>query len=93
MDNEIAYQKKKGKGKQEETELEVEKQQEESQENCLATLDIFAGCGGLSEGLHQSGTVYLSVYFINLCVLSHIYFLGTLCPTIFCYYWYRCIIN
>ncbi|KAL6894257.1 hypothetical protein ACP4OV_008355 [Aristida adscensionis] len=24
-------------------------------ENCLATLDIFAGCGGLSEGLQQSG--------------------------------------
>ncbi|KAK1356029.1 hypothetical protein POM88_049285 [Heracleum sosnowskyi] len=23
--------------------------------NCLATLDIFAGCGGLSEGLQQSG--------------------------------------
>ncbi|KAE8663739.1 DNA (cytosine-5)-methyltransferase 1 [Hibiscus syriacus] len=46
---------KKGKGKQEENELEVEKQKEASQENCLATLDIFAGCGGLSEGLHQSG--------------------------------------
>ncbi|PPD84976.1 hypothetical protein GOBAR_DD18085 [Gossypium barbadense] len=55
VDNEIAYQKKKGKGKQEESELEVEKQQEASQENRLATLDIFAGCGGLSEGLHQSG--------------------------------------
>jgi len=23
----------------------------------LATLDIFSGCGGLSEGLHQSGAV------------------------------------
>ncbi|KAL1104201.1 hypothetical protein V6Z11_D04G050300 [Gossypium hirsutum] len=55
VDNEIAYQKKKGKGKQEESELEVEKQQEAYQENRLATLDIFAGCGGLSEGLHQSG--------------------------------------
>ncbi|KAK1401005.1 hypothetical protein POM88_000610 [Heracleum sosnowskyi] len=29
---------------------------EKSKENCLATLDIFAGCGGLSEGLQQSGT-------------------------------------
>lgn len=25
-------------------------------ENTLATLDIFAGCGGLSEGLQQAGT-------------------------------------
>ncbi|GMI86703.1 METHYLTRANSFERASE 2, methyltransferase 1, DECREASED DNA METHYLATION 2, METHYLTRANSFERASE I [Hibiscus trionum] len=55
VDNELAYQKKKGKGKQEENDLEVEKQKEASQENRLATLDIFAGCGGLSEGLHQSG--------------------------------------
>ncbi|PPS14319.1 hypothetical protein GOBAR_AA06263 [Gossypium barbadense] len=55
VDNEIAYQKKKGKGKQEESELQVEKQHEASQEIRLATLDIFAGCGGLSEGLHQSG--------------------------------------
>ncbi|GMI67800.1 METHYLTRANSFERASE 2, methyltransferase 1, DECREASED DNA METHYLATION 2, METHYLTRANSFERASE I [Hibiscus trionum] len=54
-DNEIAHQKKKGKGKQEENGLEVLKQKEASQENRLATLDIFAGCGGLSEGLHQSG--------------------------------------
>ncbi|XWS41226.1 hypothetical protein CRYUN_Cryun17cG0062700 [Craigia yunnanensis] len=55
VDNDIAYQKKKGKSKQEENELEVEKQKETAQENRLATLDIFAGCGGLSEGLHQSG--------------------------------------
>ncbi|KAL8115194.1 hypothetical protein AgCh_021867 [Apium graveolens] len=28
---------------------------EKSEVNCLATLDIFAGCEGRSEGLHQSG--------------------------------------
>lgn len=32
-----------------------------SQENCLTTLDIFAGCGGLSEGLQQSGNVHVHV--------------------------------
>ncbi|XVF16901.1 hypothetical protein REPUB_Repub10bG0070900 [Reevesia pubescens] len=55
VDNDIAYQKKKGKSKQEENELEVDKQKEAAKENRLSTLDIFAGCGGLSEGLHQSG--------------------------------------
>ncbi|XVE83441.1 hypothetical protein DITRI_Ditri16bG0089000 [Diplodiscus trichospermus] len=55
VDKDIAYQKKKGKSKQEENELEVEKQREAAEENRLATLDIFAGCGGLSEGLCQSG--------------------------------------
>nr|AAC39356.1 Met2-type cytosine DNA-methyltransferase [Daucus carota] len=43
--------KNKGKCKEGEDDLEAEK----SKENCLATLDIFAGCGGLSEGLQQSG--------------------------------------
>ena len=32
-------------------------------ENCLATLDIFAGCGGLSEGLQLSGNVFPSACF------------------------------
>lgn len=32
------------------------KEKEALQDNRLATLDIFAGCGGLSEGLQQSGT-------------------------------------
>jgi DNA (cytosine-5)-methyltransferase 1 len=31
-------------------------------DNCLATLDIFAGCGGLSEGLQLSGKVFPSAY-------------------------------
>nr|WDW19225.1 DNMT protein [Humulus lupulus] len=47
--------KKKGKSKEGENDSEIEKPIETSQEKRLATLDIFAGCGGLSEGLHQSG--------------------------------------
>lgn len=43
--------KKKGKCKEGENDLDVDK----LKENRLATLDIFAGCGGLSEGLQQSG--------------------------------------
>lgn len=47
----------KGKGKAR-VDDEVQEQQnlEEEKSPPLATLDIFAGCGGLSEGLHQSGT-------------------------------------
>jgi DNA (cytosine-5)-methyltransferase 1 len=36
-------------------------------ENSLATLDIFAGCGGLSEGLQLSGNVFPSACFCNAC--------------------------
>ena len=32
------------------------RQKKAKAEKKLATLDIFAGCGGLSEGLHQAGT-------------------------------------
>ena len=54
-DNDAASRKKKGKSKEGENDLEIEKQREASQQNCLTTLDIFAGCGGLSEGLQQAG--------------------------------------
>lgn len=47
--------KRKGKCKEGEDVLEVEKQRDDSDHKRLATLDIFAGCGGLSEGLHQAG--------------------------------------
>ncbi|CAL1381124.1 unnamed protein product [Linum trigynum] len=53
--NDVASRKRKGKGKEGDNDVEVEKPREESQGNCLATLDIFAGCGGLSEGLRQAG--------------------------------------
>lgn len=38
----------------------------EKQETRLATLDIFAGCGGLSEGLNNSGLNIFSSFKINL---------------------------
>lgn len=55
LDTDAASRKRKGKSKEGETDLESEKQRETSQGNNLATLDIFAGCGGLSEGLQRSG--------------------------------------
>ncbi|KAL8470986.1 hypothetical protein ACS0TY_033531 [Phlomoides rotata] len=51
LNNDAMSRKKKGKGK----EGEIEEQKEVSKGNRLSTLDIFAGCGGLSEGLEQSG--------------------------------------
>lgn len=69
LDSEAASRRKKGKCIEGEDELEVEKQGGASQENHLATLDIFAGCGGLSEGLQQSGTFSL-VYHFFLFVLG-----------------------
>ncbi|KAI0501945.1 hypothetical protein KFK09_016890 [Dendrobium nobile] len=51
--------KKKGKEKCEEgQQMESHLWKDLPQENRLATLDIFAGCGGLSEGLQQSGATF-----------------------------------
>ncbi|KAI4351936.1 hypothetical protein L6164_006235 [Bauhinia variegata] len=47
--------KKKGKCIEGESISVSEKERKTTNENRLATLDIFAGCGGLSEGLQQSG--------------------------------------
>ncbi|VVA38732.1 PREDICTED: DNA [Prunus dulcis] len=47
--------KRKSKCKEGENVSEVENQRADSEQKRLATLDIFAGCGGLSDGLHQSG--------------------------------------
>ncbi|CAA3027627.1 DNA (cytosine-5)-methyltransferase 1B-like [Olea europaea subsp. europaea] len=55
LNDDAMSRKKKGKGKEGENDSEEGKLKEASQEDLLATLDIFAGCGGLSEGLKQSG--------------------------------------
>ncbi|KAF8083357.1 hypothetical protein N665_0778s0010 [Sinapis alba] len=47
--------KKKGKGLVSETDSVTVKPEEVPKETRLATLDIFAGCGGLSQGLEQAG--------------------------------------
>ncbi|KAL6501336.1 Class I-like SAM-binding methyltransferase superfamily [Orobanche hederae] len=47
--------KNKGKCKEGEIDSEFPKLKEASQGSRLTTLDIFAGCGGLSEGLEQAG--------------------------------------
>lgn len=54
--NDATNQKRKGKSLEREARLDcIDKKQDAAPKNCLATLDIFAGCGGLSEGLQQSG--------------------------------------
>lgn len=59
---EAAARKKKGKCKEGEGSLENDEERKTLSENRLATLDIFAGCGGLSEGLHESGNInYTSI--------------------------------
>lgn len=65
LNNDDMSRKKKGKCK----EGEIEELKEASKENRLSTLDIFAGCGGLSEGLEQSGMLSFNIKsrFIFLC--------------------------
>ncbi|GER54987.1 cytosine-specific methyltransferase [Striga asiatica] len=55
LNDDTKSRKSKGKCKEGEVDSEVVKLKEESQGHRLATLDIFAGCGGLSEGLEHSG--------------------------------------
>lgn len=72
MDGHVASRKKKGKCKEGEDNVGYDKQSEASQENCLATLDIFAGCGGLSEGLRQSGNPTLFSIFLSNAILLNL---------------------
>ncbi|KAH9750476.1 hypothetical protein KPL71_013904 [Citrus sinensis] len=53
--DDTAYRKINGKCKEEKHDGAVDKQTDAVHKNRLATLDIFAGCGGLSDGLQQAG--------------------------------------
>ncbi|KAL4556199.1 hypothetical protein LXL04_038842 [Taraxacum kok-saghyz] len=54
--NEAAIRKRKGKSKEGESDVDkTENNENSASKNLLATLDIFAGCGGLSEGLTKAG--------------------------------------
>jgi len=59
--------KAKGKGKAVENDnsAKVTHSVDHHQDDCLATLDIFAGCGGLSEGLRQAG-----IHLVLRCAFS-----------------------
>ncbi|KAL0348175.1 UNVERIFIED_CONTAM: DNA (cytosine-5)-methyltransferase 1B [Sesamum angustifolium] len=58
LNDDSTSRKKKGKCKEGEIDSESAKMKEASEGNRLSTLDIFAGCGGLSEGLEQSGVSF-----------------------------------
>lgn len=60
QNDDATLRKKKGKCKEVENDSEPEKVA--SEQNRLSTLDIFAGCGGLSEGLGQSGRLAYNFY-------------------------------
>lgn len=59
MVDDAAYRMKKGKCKEGENDFDdIGKKSEALFKNRLATLDIFAGCGGLSEGLEKAGSQF-----------------------------------
>lgn len=65
-----AARKKKGKCKEGDSISVPDLKSKTSNENRLATLDIFAGCGGLSEGLHKSGKLTLFIIERNTIVYA-----------------------
>ncbi|CAF4881707.1 unnamed protein product [Pieris macdunnoughi] len=72
----------KGKGKSSKPELRVVKP-EEVKVRPLRTLDVFAGCGGLSEGLHRSGVAVCNWAIENVEAAAHAYSLNNKDCTVF----------
>ena len=66
---------RKKKGKCKEGENCFDDKMDASSTNRLATLDIFAGCGGLSEGLQKSGRLCpfitnVLIFFVHILLSS-----------------------
>ncbi|GBP47570.1 DNA (cytosine-5)-methyltransferase 1 [Eumeta japonica] len=66
----------KGKGKSSKTEHTTNNKHENIKIRPLRTLDVFAGCGGLSEGLHRSGVAECKWAIENLEAAAHAYSLN-----------------
>ena len=69
--SEAAIRKRKGKSKEGENDIDmIDIQEGSASKNALATLDIFAGCGGLSEGLQKAGNYFWLFNSSYLCPLK-----------------------
>lgn len=73
--DDVAIRKKKRKRKAGEKDDPFDKQRDAVHKNRLATLDIFAGCGGLSHGLQQAGNFQskLNLMSIKKCSMTNSY--------------------
>lgn len=67
--NDAVKRKQKGKGRTGEVDAETTGVTEALHKNRLATLDIFAGCGGLSDGLEKAGMHSLSSFTLSFFLL------------------------
>ncbi|XP_072949109.1 DNA (cytosine-5)-methyltransferase PliMCI-like [Epargyreus clarus] len=72
----------KGKGKSSKP-VEVSQSVAEAKVRPLRTLDVFAGCGGLSDGLHQSGLAECKWAIENVEAAAHAYSLNNKSCTVF----------
>lgn len=65
--NDATTQKEKGKLIEGISRTDSMGEQEADPKKCLDTLDIFAGCGGLSEGLQKSGITSFQLHQRSVC--------------------------
>ncbi|CAK1556371.1 unnamed protein product [Leptosia nina] len=75
--------KDKGKGKGKSSKPELRVVTAEANVRPLRTLDVFAGCGGLSEGLHRSGIAECKWAIENVEAAAHAYSLNNTNCTVF----------